>query len=136
MAKKTKKPKKFILRPWLIGQLRRAFRKYPPYYETLNKDQIVTYIKSKKGKDLKRVFVTCNHCKQLFKKSEVQVDHIIPTVDPISGFPVINGEDDWNTFLKRYLVSTEGLQRLCKPCHKLKTQGENKQRKRKKKKSS
>jgi 5-methylcytosine-specific restriction endonuclease McrA len=131
--KKARKPKSFYLRSWLIGQLRRIYRRYPPYFETLNKDQIVSYVKSKKGKDLKRVHVTCAHCHQIFKKAEVQVDHIIPVV-PESGFPTINGEDDWNTYLKRFLVGPEGLQRLCKPCHQIKTNSENENRPNKKKK--
>lgn len=121
------KEKSFHLRSWLIGQLRRIYRRYPAYYLTLSEDQIVTYVKSKKGKDLKRVFVTCNNCKQLYKKSEIAVDHIEPVI-PVTGFPTINGEDDWNTYIKRLFVGREGLQRLCRSCHNCKSQAENSQR--------
>lgn len=128
-----KKP--FHLRSWLIGQLRRIYRRHPAFYETLNEGKIVTTIKSKKGKDLKRVFHTCKSCQGIFKSSDINVDHIEPVI-PTSGFPVINGEDDWNTYIKRLFVDKSGLQKLCITCHASKSLSENSARRQVKKKKS
>lgn len=45
---------------------------------------------------------------------EVQVDHIIQ----------VGSDKDWNEFVARLFVGTEKLQRLCRPCHAIKTKEE------------
>jgi 5-methylcytosine-specific restriction endonuclease McrA len=62
----------------------------------------------------------CEHCRQLFKGTEVQVDHIIPVgtlrcLEDIPGFVQrLTSEDPAN------------YQVLCKPCHLVKTMSEKK----------
>lgn len=126
---KPKKPKEFYFKGWMIGQLRRICRRYPPYYQTLNSVKEEYYITTKAGKQLKRVKYTCSKCKGQYSSKEVQVDHIIPIV-PIEGFPMLpNGEPDWNSFIPRLFCGPEGLQVLCTGCHDEKTQNENSKRK-------
>ena len=60
----------------------------------------------------------CNSCKKEFPSKEVNVDHILPVVDPITGFV------DWNTFIERLFCKEENLQVLCSKCHTEKTKQE------------
>jgi hypothetical protein len=53
------------------------------------------------------------------KMSNVEVDHIIPAVDPVKG------RTTWDEFIHRLLdVAVEDLQVLCVPCHQIKTLNE------------
>jgi len=67
----------------------------------------------------------CAACKKHFVAADVQVDHIEPVVDPKKGFI------SWDVFIERMFVEIEKLQVLCKPCHKIKTDEEKLQRKKK-----
>jgi 5-methylcytosine-specific restriction endonuclease McrA len=88
----------------------------------------VYYIKSKKGKDLKRVRFKCEECSKKFSAKNVAVDHIEPVIE-IGGVPVrSNGLPDFNVYIDRLFCGIENLQLLCKPCHKKKTAAEAKQR--------
>ena len=60
----------------------------------------------------------CNHCGVKFAQNEVDVDHVIPVVDPAKGF------QDWNTYFERMFCDISNFQCLCKPCHKIKTKAE------------
>src|ERR1700733_6090162 len=96
--KADKKKPEFLLKPWLIGQLRRATRKYPPYYAVLNASKETYYIPSKNGKSMKRVKYKCAGCNNWFAHKDVNVDHI-ESVVPLDGFPTLsNGEPDYNVF--------------------------------------
>jgi 5-methylcytosine-specific restriction endonuclease McrA len=64
----------------------------------------------------------CNECHNLFPAKLVVVDHI-ESVVPLTGFV------SWDDVIKRMYCSSEGLQVLCKECHKIKTKEENSQRK-------
>lgn len=56
----------------------------------------------------------CNICKELFKQSALQVDHL-------SGENSLKDIDDIQTFIENIvLVSESDLQLVCKRCHKLK----------------
>ena len=57
----------------------------------------------------------CNACNKDFPASSVQVDHIDPVVNPQQGF------QDWDTYIERLYINSDGLQVLCKSCHKKKT---------------
>lgn len=60
------------------------------------------------------------------RNSGVEVDHIIPVVDPATG------QTTWDEYITRKLDATvKDLQILCKPCHQLKTQAENALRRKK-----
>lgn len=65
----------------------------------------------------------CAKCRKGYAEKETQVDHINPVVP-------IEGQESWDQYLKNLLsASSEDLQVLCKPCHKKKSQAENKARK-------
>ena len=66
----------------------------------------------------------CSSCKGTFPVTGVSVDHI-ETVVPLDW----TSEDwDWNVIDKRLFCPLDGLQVLCKQCHKEKTNEENKER--------
>ncbi len=58
----------------------------------------------------------CESCLNWFPKTSIQVDHIIPCGG-------INGYDKVIPWLLKAHIET-GFQRLCKPCHKIKTKEE------------
>ncbi len=67
----------------------------------------------------------CAKCKKHFVAADVQVDHIFPVVDPKTGFV------SWDLFIDRIFCEIENLQVMCKPCHKVKTEEEKLERKKK-----
>lgn len=107
--------KPFIFRAWFINALRKISYRYPPRYEA-DKAAKVAYGQYK-----------CAICQQVFRKKDTQMDHVVPIVDPAVGFPKTpDGRDDWTPYIERMFAQVGGWQRLCKPCHQTKTQGENK----------
>jgi 5-methylcytosine-specific restriction endonuclease McrA len=72
----------------------------------------------------------CAHCKQIFGRQEIAVDHIAPVICPKAGFV------DWNTYIARLFVPKGKLQVLCRTnCHQTKSNKENKTRRQVKKKN-
>jgi 5-methylcytosine-specific restriction endonuclease McrA len=134
--KRSASPKAFFFRSWMIGQLRRIFKRYPPYYLTLRAVRIESNEGTfKNGKVKIRVYYPCRKCSQPFKSSEIVVDHIEPVIDPKVGFPLLpDGSDDWKTYIGRLFCPIENLQPLCYICHDLKTGKETKARVRNRKK--
>lgn len=61
----------------------------------------------------------CESCGLIDKKKEMQMDHIVPVVDPSAGW------QGFDSFVDRVLVEETGWQRLCKACHSIKTKEEN-----------
>jgi len=112
--KKTRPP--FDLKRYLVGVLRKASYRYPERY------QAVKNAKTYNG------LYKCNICKNSFPRQDIQVDHIVPIVSITRGFTTF---DD---YIAAMFVKAEGLQVLCKPCHKIKTQAENAERRKLKKK--
>jgi hypothetical protein len=103
-------------RAFITSTLRGGFRRYPPKYTVLK----AAYSGKKLNKASKRqcMHYVCNSCKKEFPSKEVNVDHILPVVDPITGFV------DWNTFIDRLFCKEENLQVLCSKCHTEKTKQE------------
>jgi len=64
----------------------------------------------------------CAECHNQFPAKEVAVDHIDPVV-PVTGFTT------WDEVIERMFVEKDGLQVLCKACHKAKCDEEKQQRK-------
>jgi 5-methylcytosine-specific restriction endonuclease McrA len=60
----------------------------------------------------------CSLCKGLFTSKEIDVDHLRPVIDIMTGFV------DWNTYIDRLFCDIEDLACLCKTCHKSKTESE------------
>jgi hypothetical protein len=73
-------------------------------------------LNSKTGRQA--IHYTCASCKHEYPAKEVNVDHVLPVVDPIEGFK------DWDTFIKRLFCSKENLQVLCSACHTKKSKEE------------
>lgn len=102
-------------RAWIINHLRRASYRWRARSEVQKKSRV------------SRGMYTCNSCKKVYSKKETQVDHVVPVIDPVKGFTT------FDEFIRRLFVPASGWQILCKPCHKIKTDKENKKRKKKKK---
>lgn len=84
--------------------LRGAFSRYPVKYQAL---------KDAKRQDRPAQY-ECAICHELFKAKEVQVDHIVPAGS-------LKDYADLPAFVERLLCEKDGLQVVCKPCHKTKT---------------
>lgn len=76
---------------------------------------------AKKDARIERGVYECNYCKKHFGPKEINIDHIVPVIP-------IHGSTDLNEIVPRLFCPSDGLQVLCKPCHKVKTQAENKRR--------
>jgi 5-methylcytosine-specific restriction endonuclease McrA len=107
-------------RAFITAVLRSGMRRWPPKYETLNEG----YIGTKENVKTKRLakHYLCNCCGGQFPAKDVEVDHILPVVDPDVGFI------SWDVFIERLYCKMENLQLLCKECHKEKTKTERKAR--------
>jgi len=127
-AEKKKKEWVWVEQREVISAMRRAFRKYPPYKEVLARTRVERWepCKSKTAKSPTklRVFHRCENpaCGVEWPKKTFRVDHIDPVVDPRTGFV------GYDVYAKRLFCGLSGLQGLCKPCHDLKSKGENKVR--------
>lgn len=103
---------------FIVNTLRWGSRKWPAKFKTLEEAKTEKKINQASGRLAQ--FYLCNRCKKEFTNKDVEVDHIIPVVDPKVGFV------DWNTFIDRMFCERDNYQVLCKPCHKKKTKEENK----------
>lgn len=110
-------------RSFVTSALRAASRRWPPKYQALKAAFVGKKVNAKTGK--MAMHYKCAECKKHFVAVDVQVDHIDPVVDPKKGFV------SWDVFIDRMFVEIEKLQVLCKPCHKIKTDEEKQQRKKK-----
>lgn len=105
---------------FIKSALRSASVRWPPRYETLNDAFIGVKINEKTGRKAKHY--QCARCLNAFPQKDVQVNHKLPVV-PTSGFT------SWDEVISRLFCEKEGLEVLCKPCHKEVTADENKERK-------
>lgn len=102
------------------GTLRSASQRWPPKYQTLADAYVGTKTNVKTGRQAKHY--KCNKCLEDFPQKEVEVNHITPVV-PLSGF------DSWDGVVERLFCEKDGMEVLCKPCHRSETNNENKGRK-------
>jgi 5-methylcytosine-specific restriction endonuclease McrA len=105
------KPKRSNLKSFIINSLRRATYRWPPRGDALKC--------SRKEKGL----YECAHCKEFFKNKEICLDHIVPVVDPKTGFTT------WDDYIEKMFPEKEGFQVLCRRCHDVKTGLEDEMRK-------
>ncbi len=118
-----RKKKEWSPNGYIFGSLRKIWRWSKARKEALeNAKEPVTY----HGKEV----YSCVHCKGRFQREEVAIDHKEPVIDPKQGFT------SWDTYIARLFCPSNGLQVLCKVCHKVKTQTENKIRRKSKKDSN
>jgi hypothetical protein len=100
--------------------LRSASIRWPPKYQKLSEALVGTKVNQKTGRMAKHY--ECNLCKGHFPAKDVEVNHILPVV-PIEGFT------SWDVIIERMFCEKDGLEVVCKPCHKIITQKENDERK-------
>lgn len=105
--------------PWYFYYLKAAISKiwrWSPY-----RRKVLEKAEVKGGKQ-------CSKCREIIKPTKkngrnysgVEVDHIIPVVDPSTGLI------DWHTYITKKLDATEqDLQVLCVNCHDVKSAKEN-----------
>ena len=104
------------IRAFITSGLRAASSKWPPKYETLREAYTETKTNVLSGRQAKHY--KCKKCGGEFTGANVEVDHIIPVIDPHVGFTT------WDDFITRLFCPKENFQVLCKPCHKIKTKEE------------
>jgi 5-methylcytosine-specific restriction endonuclease McrA len=104
------------VRSFIVSGLRAASQRWPPKFEAKNEAFVGIKINEKTGRKAKHY--KCAHCKKDFPSTEIDVDHIIPVVDPKTGFTT------WDSFIQRLFCVKENFQILCKSCHKTKTKKE------------
>ena len=110
-------------RSFITSALRAASRRWPPKYKSLKEAFVGKKVNAKTGKIA--MHYKCVTCDGIFVAADVQVDHIHPVVDPKKGFI------SWDVYITRMFCEIEGLQVMCKPCHKEKTTQEKLERKKK-----
>ncbi len=115
-------------------QLRERFYKWPPHKKVKMAARSETVRFKKDGTKYKIPWVRyeCNHCKGLFQGNRVQVDHVEP-VEPVERVEYADFYDRMRQYFDRLFVPVEGLQILCKECHKKKSKEENAKRRENKK---
>lgn len=102
------------------GGLRSVSQRWPPRYKVLSKACVGQRTNPVSGRLAK--FYTCNLCRTDFVAKDVEVNHITPVI-PVTGF------DSWDGVISRMFCEEDGLEVLCKPCHKAITKQENQERK-------
>ena len=110
-------------RSFVTSALRAASRRWPPKFKALKEAFVGRKTNKKTGK--LAMHYKCAKCKKHFVAADVQVDHVLPVVDPKVGFV------SWDDFINRIFCEIENLQVMCKPCHKVKTELEKAERKKK-----
>lgn len=107
-------------RSFIKSALRGASQRWPPKYKTLSDALVGKKINEKTGRMANHF--KCNSCNKEFPQKDVEVNHKLPVV-PVEGFTT------WDVVIERMFCEKEGLEVLCKPCHKQVTKQENEQRK-------
>lgn len=103
---------------FVISALRKAVMRWAPRSKVLNAAKTDQPYTIEKPNDRSRIAYICAACKGVFRSKEINVDHIIPVVDPKVGFSTF---DD---YVERLFVEEEGWQILCIECHNVKTKEE------------
>lgn len=99
--------------------MRSASQRWPPKYQTLNAACVGQQINQASGRLAKHY--KCAACSNVFPAKHVEVNHIDPVI-PTTGF------DSWDNVIDRLFCEQEGLEVVCKTCHRVRTQEENKER--------
>ena len=94
--------------------LRSGSRRWPPKYQVLNEAKTEKKINPDSGRIAQHFL--CAQCGKEHTAKNVQVDHIAP----------IGYDKSWDDWIDGLFCERENLQVLCKPCHKIKTQQEKK----------
>ncbi len=101
---------------FIKSALRAASQRWPPKFSALADAKRGKRINTATGRIAEHY--QCASCKKEFPASAIQVDHILPVIDPNVGFST------WDDVIKRMFCEAEGFQIVCKRCHKVKTTAE------------
>lgn len=101
---------------FITGVLRQGFRRWPAKFEALKEACVGERINKATGRKARHY--KCAKCRKLFPKAGVQVDHVLPVVDPKTGWV------SWDTYIERLYCAKTNLQVMCRKCHKTKTKAE------------
>ena len=101
---------------FIKSSLRTASVRWEPRYTCLANAFRLVQTNQKTGRMAKHF--ECAKCRCLFPQKEIEINHINPVV-PVEGF------DSWDKVIERMFCEIEGLEALCRPCHKLITAEEN-----------
>lgn len=104
---------------FVINLLRRGTFLWKPRGEAKKRAKVPNG-KFKNGKT--KYGYQCNICKNVFKSSEVQIDHIEPVVGP-------EGFVSWDLYISRMFCDVDNLQTICSNCHDEKSRSEKEIRK-------
>ena len=96
--------------------LRSGSRRWEPKYTTLNEACTGVKTNVKTGRQAKHF--KCNCCGKDYPSKDVQVDHIMPVINPETGFLT------WDDVIENMFCEKEKLQVLCYECHAIKTASE------------
>ena len=111
-------------RSFVMSALRRA--RWPAKYKATAKAYVKSGVNPATGRMCK--LHKCSQCSNLVPQNQTAVDHIDPVV-PIKGFKEKGWLGyNWDELLRRLYCEIDGLQVLCKPCHKLKCADERAER--------
>lgn len=113
MKKKYKYNQNSVIR----GALRRAFARSPLVQEVMAESRREEPRYKNDGTRHKKNWVKrqCQVCSSWVPSGQIVVDHINPVVDVDEGF------QDWNQYVLRLWCPKHNLQRICDPCHDIKT---------------
>lgn len=109
-------------RSFVMSALRKA--QWPVKYEALKLSRCGKMINPATGKPCNAHL--CPICNQQHIEANMAIDHIEPIIP-------ITGHDSYDAIIDRLLCELDGYQVICKPCHKEKSNGENKMRREHKK---
>ena len=101
---------------FVTSTLRAGARRWQPKYDTLNAAKTEKKINERTGRIAQHY--RCAHCLQEFTSKDMEVDHVQPVVNPLTGF------ESWDVFIDRLFCEQDNLQAICKSCHKIKTKQE------------
>ncbi len=98
---------------WIRSNCRKMTTRWKPRFDKLAEG------KRKSESDNKRLKweYSCEECEGWFPGSQIEIDHIVPCGG-------LNGWDKILPWFKNALVEIDGYQRLCKTCHRIKTNEE------------
>ena len=86
-------------RGFIVSALRRASGRWAPKND------------AKAASRISRNAYRCCSCHKIVTNTEIQIDHIIPVVDPTKGFTT------WDDFITRLFVEIDGFRSVCTTCH-------------------
>lgn len=115
-----------VIQQRIRAAIRQVWTRYSPERkEALYLAKRTKKQKNKNGETSKRPDVSwiCACCREQFKGSQVQVDHVEP-VGKTPTFPPAPEDTSWSAWLLRLFCGVDNLQVLCKECHQIKTKKE------------